>query len=159
VSKAVLLYVNPQQHEFRVDLHKEDGWFDTGIPVTADIGVLEFCLSNGAAPCGGWIQAMIGGTVFHPFAGDPNNQIINLATFLAGQDLNRSLYDQTAQFLPMPGQAAQTLKLRIAGDNAPDELRQVMIKINVRPKDINLPQQFTAPQQLEQVELAKWVKQ
>ena len=102
---------------------------------------------------------MIGGTLLNPLANGPASQIINLATFPAGQDPNRSLYDQTAQFLPMPGQAVQTLKLRIAGDNAPDELRQVMIKIYVLPKDINQPQQFTVSQQLEQAELAKWVKQ
>jgi hypothetical protein len=158
MSKVVLSYVNPEQHKFTIDLHRQDGWFDTGIPVTADIMVLEFCIGEGP-PTGGWIQARIGGNEILPRGDSPFHQQITLSTYLPGQDPDRTMADPTAQFLQMSGEAVQTLKLRIAGDNAPDEVRQVMIKIYVRPKDANQPQQFTAPQQREQTELAKWVKQ
>ena len=86
VSKVVLSYVNPVQHQFAVDLRKEDGWFETGIPVTADIGIVGFC-SN---PCGGWIQAMIGSSEFHAAGRFPSDQMMDLKTILPGQYPTRS---------------------------------------------------------------------
>lgn len=123
VSKTVLTYVNPVQHKFTVDLHKEDGWFDTGIPVTADISVLEFCLSETNAHNGQWVQAMVGGTVFRPLDMGNEDLIVSIDTFPSGQNPGQKLFP-AQQFLQVPAQTVQTLKLRIAGDNAPDEIRQ-----------------------------------
>ena len=156
VSTVRLFYVNPQQHEFKIDLKKQDGWFDTGIPVTADIMLLEFSVGQGPGT-GGFIRAMIGSNEIHPRGSTEFLQQIHLTTYSPGNEPGPSLGDADAQFLPMAAQALQTLKLRIVGDNAPDELGQVMVKIYVRPKDPN--QQLSAIQQREQAELGKWVKQ
>ena len=162
VSKAVLNIVNGYQHRFTVDLHKEDGWFDTGIPVTADVEVFSFCLSDvaGAPDCTGWVEAMIGGIGFHPISTNGARPTIDVITLPPGQDSTPYQLGPGIQYLHMTVQALQTLKLKITADaNAPDELHKVMVKINVRPVDPNQPQQISTPQQRELAELAKWVKQ
>ena len=161
VSKAVLTVATPEQYRFIVDLHKEDGWFDTRIPITAELGVYEFCLPDGSSsgPCGGWVQAMVGGNVLKPSDTSPNNQAtIDITTFLFGQNPDRSQHGQGSQFLQIPLQAVQTLKLRIVGANAPNELQKVMVKVHIGPNNQDQAQ-FTASQQLEMAQLAKWVNQ
>ena len=158
ISTLRLFYVNPEQHEFFIDLHKQDGWFDTGIPVSADVMFLEFCPGgNGGPPNGGWVHAMIGNTVLNPQEMTTNNFQIVVNTFAPGEDTNRGQGQRGQQYLEIPAQTLQTLKLKIDGDGSPDEIRQVAVKIYVRPKDPNQP--LSPSQQREQAELGKWVKQ
>ena len=161
VSTVRLFYVNPQQHEFKIDLKKQDGWFDTGIPVTADVEVLEFCLSDtpGIPACGGWIQAMIGGTLFRPDSENGAAATIHILALPPGQNATAYQFGPGLQMAHISPDAFQTLKLKIADPNGSDELKKVMVKIYVRPVDPNQSQQLTAAQQRELAELGKWVKQ
>ena len=161
VSKVALTLSVPEQHRFTVDLHKEDGWFDTGIPVTADVEVLEFCLSDtpGIPACGGWIQAMIGGTLFRPDSENGAAATIHILALPPGQNATAYQFGPGLQMAHISPDAFQTLKLKIADPNGSDELKKVMVKIYVRPVDPNQSQQLTAAQQRELAELGKWVKQ
>jgi hypothetical protein len=63
LSTTVLTHVWPTTHLFKVLLHKEDGWYDTGIPISSDLMVNMWCLpQQGDNPaCSAMVDAMAGG--------------------------------------------------------------------------------------------------
>jgi hypothetical protein len=146
---------------FEVDLHKSDGWFDTGIPVTADVDILMLCglkLQALGPSCNQWVQAMLNGKIFVTGPPPPGPRS-NIFTILPnetppppwGQNLDPALIMQ------MPDESTQTLKLRIVGDSAPEELDGYLVRISVRRWPGIDGGKFTPPQQLEMANMAKWV--
>ncbi len=156
LSSTALFAVHPGQHEFKVLLHKEDGWFDTGIPITADISVYMWCLAireSDDPHCTNMVEAMIGSSILQPPSLGSNVHMFSFITVPSDNDPRRNLSDKSSQYLTIPEPSTQTLKVRIFGDNGPADL-QYMVKVYVRPLDQS--QVLTAAQQREQTALAKW---
>ena len=160
LSTAALIWINPKppppRHKFQIFLHKEDGWFETKIPVTSDLQVLVVCndKTEGNVLPSRWVEAMIGHSTFSQ-AADQDQRALVIETVSSDNDPRRGSSDR-AHYLTISGQAFQTLKLKLlAGSEAPSEVR-CSVTIAENPFDWSQPQTLTANQQRELSELAKW---
>ena len=157
LSTTTLLFTHPSQTNFKVALHKEDGWFETSIPVTADIQLYIWCYNDtvNTSMCTHPVEAMVGRKVFEvPNSGSTVKPLF-IQTIPLDDAAHKDLVNAITQPAVIPESSVQTLKLRITGDSPADEVHY-MVKIQVRPLDPSQPQVFTSAQQREQGELAKW---
>jgi hypothetical protein len=155
MSTTTLFSANDRMHEYHLHLFKEDGWYDTGLPITTDTAIIMMCPRQFPVdPPNAQIEAMIGGHVIYPPPPIPFRQAIDLYIRPSRED-PKNLSAGPYQYLSLPEQSLTTLKLRIYGDNAPESV-QYMVSIYVEPFDHSHPQIYTPAQERERAELAKW---
>ena len=153
-SKTVLIFNHPSHTDFKVVLHNEGGWFDTGIPITARTNLNIWCYpdTGDASMCAHPVEIKIADKEFQMSSGDPDNPILSIET--VPSDAIHPL-SPVVQPVTISESSLQTLKFRVVGDGSSDELHY-MVRIEVKPVDQSEPQFFTQDQQREQSELAKW---
>jgi hypothetical protein len=146
----------PTRHDFIVHIYDQDGWFDTGIPVTADLTIGIYVVSTAAGqtiPDTNWIRGLIGDKIIYP----PKDLTViggAVSTWAPGSTPSNRVPDGSPE-IPLPETAKTTLKLRIFPAGAAKDL-QCRVKVFVYPADRAHPTAFTVAQQRELDELHKW---
>ena len=140
-------------HRFDIKLSKQDGWFDTGIPVTAGTSLLMWSPSGGGSSR--WVEAMLGDTVLFPHG--KNNHIV-VTTSTSKDDLQKNLPDVEEQYLMMSPSELHRLKIRVFPDTAPDEI-DYTVKVSFSNFSPSQSGSLTPSQEREQAELMKWDRQ
>jgi hypothetical protein len=144
----------PSSFDFDVHISEQDGWFDTGIPVTADLQV--YLVDSGsepgqAIPYNHWLQGRIGDSIIYP-ARDLTVQGPIVDTWAS--DPSPMPSTDSTQRIPLPESAKQTLKMRIFPAGSANNIR-CRVKVLIFPKDRNRPDDLTDAQQRELGELRK----
>ena len=154
LSTIKLVHDEPLDRAFVIHLFKQDGWFDTGIPISNGLMVFLSCsfeqvgqLSNTR-----FVKAMIGNASIYPPAMHPEVTSIRLVTITSDNDPRKGPSGDATQYLIVPGNSVSRLKLKIFPDTAPDDL-QYRVHLQIIPDQQN---QLTTAQQNEVQELEKW---
>ncbi len=152
LSTIKLTGVHPEIgfRRFDIQLKKQDGWFDTGIPVTAGTALLVWNRNIRERT----FQAMIGDVVLSPQG--KNNQIC-VYTSTDQDDLKKNGPDYYEQYMIMPPNVLRTLKIRILPDISDDG--DYVVKVSTSHFQATPPGPLTPSQEREEAALVKWNQQ
>ena len=68
LSSVQMGQASPTLHDFVIHLYKQDGWFDTGIPITADLWLNMRTLDANPGPISDahWVRGLVGSAIIYP---------------------------------------------------------------------------------------------
>lgn len=145
--KLTQVHLELGYRRFDIQLKKQDGWFDTGIPVTAGTALLVWSRNNRDRT----VQAMIGDVVLFP-QGTINH--IRVYTSTDQDDLKKNAPEYEEQYIIMPPNVLRTLKIRILPDISDDG--EYVVKVSTTKFQPNRTGPLTPSQEREEAELVKW---
>jgi hypothetical protein len=131
--------------QFEVHLYKQDGWFNTGIPIASQL-FLDLNPTSDTR----WVQLMIGNTVVDPADPKVNLYLRSSANEVGPRTpgLQNVMIPETSMFQP--------LKVRVSTSaDAPEE---VHFSIRVIDRGVGAGGKLSEVQQREEQDLMKWVE-
>ena len=153
LSTVKLEFATPLSYKFEIHLYKQDGWFDTHIPVAAGKEIYVWT----SQPVGGndWIKGMIGETVFYPPPRTGGSNLTTIVALFPEDTPANTPYCKTWQCVNIPPGVVKSLKLKVFPDNAPDDVMYSVKVFDSGPSQAG-PERFAPSKQREQAALAIW---
>jgi hypothetical protein len=142
-------------YRFEVHLYKQDGWFDTHIPITAGQELLLW--NPQIAGSNAWIKAMIEQAVIYPplQLNGPQSRALAIVALLPEDTPANTSYCKALQCMDIPPGDVKSLKLKVFPDSAPDDVTYSVKVFDSDPSKAE-PERFAQSKQREQNALAEW---